>query len=124
MSISRLLVSLAALAMMIQVYLIWAWGRSSLSIDHSQALLNDICALDQMPVGSSIRRLYHIGVFLEISNGTARSDTIYAVECGRLEIKSGEIVYTLPVRVKEKIRLRGSSLLTLEKRRDGVWLEG
>ena len=92
-------------------------------IDQTQALFNDICALNQMPVGSNIKGFYDIAGVLEISNGTACSDTIYTVACGRFEIRSGKIVYTLPVRVKEKIHLRGRILLTLEKKLDGVWIE-
>lgn len=76
-----------------------------------------------MPIGSNIKGFYDIAGFLEISNGTAYSDAIYTVVCGRLEIRSGKIVYMLPVRVKEKIHLRGRILLTLEKKQDGVWIE-
>ena len=123
MELAKLTIYLAVLAASLLAYTWWTTASHAVARDGAQALLNDICALSEMPVNTSIEATYTLPETVEIGPGKLVTSEALAPQCSTIHYNGTHYTYTPPIsQAQPPLTLQGTVKLILVRRSDGVWV--
>jgi len=121
MELAKLTIYLAVLAASLLAYTWWTAASHTVAPDTAQALLNDICALSEMPVNTTLTRTYSLPHAVEIGPGTLATGEALAPQCGAIRYNGTHYTYTPPIsQAQPPLTLQGTHRLTLTRTPQGV----
>ncbi|GEM_PF-6810447 len=121
MELAKLTIYLAVLAASLLAYTWWTAASHAVAPDTTQALLNDICSLADMPANTTLTRTYSLPHAVEIGPGTLATSEALAPQCSTIHYNGTHYTYTPPIsQAQPLLTLEGTHRLTLTRTTQGV----